>query len=122
MKMKLDKKMARLICELEYCIGRECFNAKSYDGWTGVEGAEFRYPVTIRARKNDEGVIKTNANLAREYPRIGCDAIGTMKYVFGSNQLFIGNGIMNLLEKLEERYNLDFNELEEQRRAKKAKQ
>lgn len=119
--MRLDKRMAKLICELEYCIGSECFNPKSYDGWTGVEGAEFRYPVTIRVWKNDEGLIKTNANLAREYPRIGCDAIGTMKYVFGSNHLFIGNGIKRLLEEVEERYNLDFNELEEQRRSKKVK-
>ena len=119
--MKLDKKMAKLICELEYRIGSECFNPNSYDGWTGEEGAEFRYPVVIRARKDDEVLTKTRANLAREYPRIGCDAIGTMKYVFGSNHLFIGNGIKRLLEELEERYNLDFNELEEQRRSKKEK-
>lgn len=119
--MKLDKKMAKLICELEYCIGSECFNPNSYDGWTGEEGAEFRYPVQIRAKKDDEALTKTRGNLAIEYPRIGRDAIGTMKYVFGSNHLFIGNGIKRILEELEARYNLDFNELEEQRNAKKTK-
>ena len=39
--------------------------------------------------------------------------IHTMKYVFGSNHLFIGKGIYNILNTLERRYGLDFNEMEE---------
>ena len=117
--MKLDKKMARLICDLEYCIGNECFNPNSYDGWTGEEGCEYRYPVYIRAKKTDEELTKIRGNIANLYPGIGADSINTMKYKFGSNHLFIGLGIMNLLEKLEERYDIDFNELEQQRKTKK---
>lgn len=117
--MKLDKKMARLICELEYCIGNECFNPNSYDGWTGEEGCEYRYPVYIRTKKTDEELTKIRGNIANLYPGIGADSINTMKYKFGSNHLFIGLGIMNLLEKLEERYDIDFNELEQQRKTKK---
>lgn len=36
-----------------------------------------------------------------------------MKYVFGSNHLFIGKGIYNILNELEKRYGLDFNKEEE---------
>ena len=45
--MKVTPEIAALIAQLEYEIGRECYNPNSYDGYTGVEGAAFRYPVTI---------------------------------------------------------------------------
>ncbi|MBQ7277748.1 MAG: hypothetical protein IJR17_00890 [Clostridia bacterium] len=112
--MKLDNAMAKLICELEYCIGRECYNPNSYDGWTGDEGCEYRYPVFIRAKKNDEKLTKTWGNIAERFPEIEADSIDTMKYKFGSNHLFVGLGIKHLLEELEKRYNIDFNKLEEE--------
>lgn len=37
-----------------------------------------------------------------------------MKYVFGSNHLFIGKGIYNILSELEKMYGLDFNKMEEE--------
>ena len=40
--------------------------------------------------------------------------VHTMKYVFGSNHLFIGKGIYNILNELEKRYGLDFNKMEEE--------
>ena len=117
--MKLDKKMAKLICELEYCIGNECYNPNSYDGWTGTEGCEFRYPVNIRVQKDDGELTKIWGNIGERFPSIGPEAIATMKYRFGSNHLFVGLGIKELLEELEKRYDLDFNELEKQRKVKK---
>ena len=36
-----------------------------------------------------------------------------MKYKFGSNELFVGRGIINILEYLENRYKIDFDELEQ---------
>lgn len=36
-----------------------------------------------------------------------------MKYKFGSNHLFIGEGLINVLTMMEERYGINFNELEE---------
>lgn len=45
--MKIAPEIAALIARLEYEIGRECYNPNSYDGYTGVEGAAFRYLVTI---------------------------------------------------------------------------
>ena len=40
------------------------------------------------------------------------EQINTIKYKFGSNHLFIGKGLMNVLDYLEKRYNINFNELE----------
>ena len=40
--------------------------------------------------------------------------IHTMKYVFGSNHLFIGKAIYNILNELEKRYGLDFDKMEEE--------
>jgi hypothetical protein len=44
-----------------------------------------------------------------------------MKYVFGSNHLYIGSGIVETLRYLERVYNLDFNKLEEKRLQKRMK-
>ncbi len=35
-----------------------------------------------------------------------------MKYRFGSNELYIGKGLIKVLEFLEERYGVDFHQLE----------
>lgn len=40
--------------------------------------------------------------------------VHTMKHVFGSNHLFIGKGIYNILNELEKRYGLDFDKMEEE--------
>jgi hypothetical protein len=42
-----------------------------------------------------------------------------MKYKFGTNQLFIGEGIAKVLSFMEERYGLDFDELEKEYKNKK---
>lgn len=114
--MKLDNKMAKLICDLEYCIGSECFNPRSYDGWTGIEGLEYRYPVSIRINANDDEPTKVYGNVGRYYPAVNAESVETMKYIFGTNHLFIGIGIKHLLEELENRYDIDFNELEKKRK------
>ena len=110
--MMLDDKTAKLICELEYCIGKECYNPNAYDGWTGDEGCEFRYPVYFRENEKDGELTRTKGVISEWYPDVGVDSVKTMKYKFGSNHLFIGLGIKNLLEALEKRYGIDFNELE----------
>lgn len=42
--------------------------------------------------------------------------IGTVRYKFGSNHLYIGEAIIKALEHLEGKYGLDFNELTKQKR------
>lgn len=115
--MKLTKKMCRVIADLEYLIGSECFNKNSYDGWRDISGCSFRYPVNV-PDKNMEYYIKVrynNINSSYKFDSRDIDdnTIKYMKYCFGSNELYIGNGIINVLEYLEERYNIDFWELEQ---------
>ena len=115
--MKVDERIAGLICELEYKIGNQTYNPNSYNGWTGEEGQEFKYPVNYCASKKDlRDRVSTKAKRIKSIPP---ECIGTMKYKFGSNHLYIGDGIVKVLEYLEEVYNLDFNELEELRFQKK---
>lgn len=114
--MKVDERIAKLICELEYKIGNQTFNPNSYDEWTGY-GREYKYPVTYCASEKD---IINKKNIKTEcLESIPPKCVRTMKYIFGSNHLYIGNGIVDVLEHLEAHYGIDFNQLEEQRYQKK---
>lgn len=103
--MKLTKKTIQLICDLERLIGEECYNPNSFDGWTLEEGREFRYPITYTDK---EGVERKSWATLQNMDKKN---IGTMRYKFGSNNLFIGIGLQNVLEYLENKYDLDFDEL-----------
>ena len=113
--MKIDSGMAKLICELEYLLGSECYNPSSYDGWTGIEGREYRYPVYALNDPERNELSKFRWNVAKSASSFSERTVRTMKYKFGANHLFVGIGIKKILEALEERYNLDFNELEAKR-------
>ena len=103
--MKLTKKTIQLICDLENIIGDECYNPNSYDGWTLEEGLAYRYPVTYTDSKGEECKSKYHAHY------INKENLKTMHYKFGSNYLFIGIGLQNVLEYLENKYGLNFDEL-----------
>lgn len=105
--MKNTQNIASLIAQLEYEIGRECYNPNSYDGYTGVEGLGYRYPVKIYQNENMH-------NYRGRITNISPSEVHTMKYVFGSNHLFVGKGIYNILSALEQRYGLDFDKTEEE--------
>lgn len=112
--MNLDSNMIKLIAELEYLIGSECYNPNSYDGWNDIEGCDFRYPVNIPV--GDGKYVKTRENINKspllDEKDITSSSIEYMKYKFGANELFIGRGIIQILEFLESRYGISFNELE----------
>lgn len=112
--MKLTKKMCRVIADLECLIGSECYNPNSYDGWSGEEGRWFRYPVSFPDK--DDGFVKIYGNLNETYLinqiDISKESILDMKYKFGTNELYIGSGLVEVIEYLEKRYDLDFWELE----------
>lgn len=103
--MKLTKKTVDLICELERIIGNECYNPNSLNGWTLEEGCAFRYPVTYNDSNDDEHKTRYLVQ------GVGKDKVHTMRYKFGSNNLFIGSAIIKVLECLEQKYDLDFNKL-----------
>lgn len=109
--MVIDNRIADLIFEMEYIIGSECYNPNSYNGYTGEDGCGFRYPVCIYD-DDYQGLARYKGG--RIYDG-DADYIDTMKYIFGSNHLFIGNGLINVLNMLERRYGIDFNELEDER-------
>lgn len=110
--MKITETTAKLIYDLEYLIGNNCYNPNSYDGYTGEEGKEFRYPVYIYENEKDDKARKFRGKIHD----ISGEQIRTMKYKFGSNHLFIGNAIIDVLNALEERYGIDFNKLEEKQK------
>lgn len=118
--MIVDKDTARLICKLEYELGSQTYNPHSYNGWTGEEGCGFKYPV--KYCKNKNALIKQELTKNKnEINYIDPQCINTMKYVFGLNHLYVGKGIIKMLECLEEVYNIDFNKLEQKRLEKKKK-
>ena len=109
--MIIDENIVDLICELEYIVGRQCYNPNSYNGWTGEEGCSFRYPVSFCKSKEalEKGVL-TKERGAIKY--IEPEMIATVKYAFGSNHIYIGDAIKLLLENIEKRYAISFNDLE----------
>lgn len=110
--MKLNNDLCELIAELEYIVGSECYNPNSYDGWNDVEGCSFRYPINVPNSEGEYRKIRSNINTYFYYPGdISAESITYMKYKFGSNELYIGKGIIKLLNYLEEKYDLDFNAL-----------
>jgi hypothetical protein len=52
------------------------------------------------------------------YPNIKPSEAKSLVYHFGKNELEIGKAIIEVLEFLEERYNIDFAELEKNRKNK----
>lgn len=118
--MKLTKKMCRVIADIEYLIGSECYNPNSYDGWNDIEGCDFRYPINVPNEKGEYTKVRakiTDSSLL-DSKDINSKSVTYMKYKFGSNELFVGKGIIRVLEYLEKRYDIDFNELEEARAKK----
>lgn len=114
--MKLDSNMIKLIAHLEWLIGSECYNPNSYDGWNDIEGCSFRYPINVPMEDGRYVKVRSNINdtVMLNEKDITSSSIEYMKYKFGSNELFIGQGLIKIMEYLELRYGIDFNELETQ--------
>ena len=112
--MKLTKNMQKVVADMEYIIGSECYNPNSYDGWNNIDGCDFKYPISFPIGNGE--YTKTRFNIFNspvvDVKNITAENIKYMKYKFGSNELFIGQGIIGILEYLEERYDLNFNDLE----------
>lgn len=123
MKKRSDK-FYKLLHQLEYKIGSECYNGNIQNygpggTWEG-EGRDFRYPVTFINSDGKKGkyhsllpITKSESgNLA--YCILGEKRHNSAYYAFGANQLYIMRGIKKALELMEKRFNIDFDELLEQ--------
>lgn len=115
--MKITNDTVDLICQLEYLLGCHVVAAS---------GDQIKYPVTAKAfcyddKRLDESMSAPKYWLPIEYGKDGYDFgepatfIGNLHYKFGSNHLYIGDGIVDMLGYLEKRYGIDFNELEAKR-------
>ena len=107
--MNIDKEMMELIFEIEHIIGQECFNPHSYDGYTGEEGKEFRYPVWADASQNKD--IENERRFYGKISNVLPENISSIKYKFGANHLYVGIAIKKILELLEKKYGINFYEL-----------
>ena len=103
--MKITKRTAKLVSDLESILGDNCYNGDSYNGWTDEYGAHFRYPVTYLGT---DGKYHKEKYLSWE---IDYKNIDKMHYKFGSNELYVGAGLIRILNELEERFGLNFDEL-----------
>ena len=111
--MTLNDETIRLVCALERYIGSECFNPKSFNGYTMVEGLEYRYPLTITVERDDGSDYSYSTKcLDPNLHSVTKKTVETMKYKFGANHLYVGQAIVRLLTALEERYGINFEELE----------
>jgi|GEM_PF-670347 len=108
--MEINTINVKLIEELEYIIGSECYNPNSYNGYTCEEGCEYRYPVTVTCK--DENGERYDKKYRWKLDGISPDDVSRLKYKFGSNHLFIGISIKSALTFLEERYGINFNDME----------
>lgn len=108
----INEETANLIFELEGIIGAETYNPNSVDGYAGDIGRQFRYPLTYDS-PDGEWIYKSRAlALSTEMDSVDEGTFKTMRYLFGSNHLYIGIGISKVLNHLENRYKLDFAKLE----------
>lgn len=122
MKRDRSEEFYRLIQELEPEIGGRCYNShiQNYGPggvWKGA-GRKIRYPVTYcekdgskRKFSGDRPIrIIRDSPLEVEYPSLK-EEIDTVHYRFGSNEIYIYHGIKAVLEKIEEKFNMDFDEI-----------
>lgn len=112
--MELSKDLCKLVATIECLIGDSCYNPNSYDGWKDKSGKSYSYPVTYTLPDGtvDKTKWDTSGLLDKLSEKEAISFIQRLRYKFGSNHLYIGSAIIDVLEFLEDRYDLDFNELE----------
>lgn len=103
----LSKERKELLLKLEQMIGDNCYNGniQNFYMWEwSYEGRWFRYPLTF--------INKDGKKEKCRYPesRMASDKLRTGFYAFGANQLHIIDGLIQVLEYLEENHGLKLEE------------
>ena len=119
--MELSKDLCKIVAKIECLIGDRCYNPNSYDGWNGESGRNYHYPVTYTLPNQTSGQTRWGTfryldNLSEEE---AISFVQTFRYKFGSNHLYIGSAILDVLEFFEDRYGLNFDELEKKAQERK---
>lgn len=120
----------RLMHEIEYEIGSECYNGNIQNfgpggAWEG-EGRDFRYPIRFTnsegRREKYKGTFPYTKSSSGEtaYCILGEERFSSAHYAFGANELYVLRGIKHALERLESRFNIDFDELLKKEKARES--
>lgn len=99
--MKVTKKRAKLLAELEAIIGHETYNANIQNWGAGGaflgEGRAFRYPLSY--------ISDGEKTKGHEYfGDIPPEVLMTGHYRFGANQLSVMRALDEVVRRLEEKY------------------
>lgn len=131
--MEVNANIFELISEMEYIISNNTLSKSTFiNAGLSVDDYGYRYPVRISLDGNKEESKTQIREKVHTYEQITQvwddkakklkvikrtkptpDMIDTMYYAFGSHKLYIGDALLEILKFLENRYGLDFNELEE---------
>ena len=102
--MSMTQERAGLIAKLEDLSAVWVYNKSNNYG----KGGFYHYPVTYRNPACNNDLFDGRDG----YP-IMPETVDSLRYEFGANKYFIGSALDSILDYLENRYNLDFDKLEE---------
>ncbi len=110
--MKVTDQLIPLISDIEEKIGSSCYNGESYNGWTGDYGCDFRYPIVYEIKDGDNYQRQKTKQTISSIGNINAENILTVCYKFGANELSIGKAVIDILNMLEARFDIDIETLE----------
>lgn len=110
----LSKEKKELLILLEQIVGNQCYNANiqnygPFGEWEG-EGRNYRYPIKF-INNEKEKVFISYLPLGKKV-LFQNDIILSGSYQFGANSLAIMNGLNEIMCFLENRFNINFTDLE----------
>lgn len=104
--MSMSQERAELIAKLEDIAAEWVYNKKNNYG----KGGFYHYPVVYRDPRYNNSLFD-----GKDYYPVTPETVESLRYEFGANKYFIGNALDTILNYLEERYNVDFDALEDER-------
>ena len=113
--MIINKKIAKLISEIEWILGSQVYNPYVYDSDLDLRGFIYRYPLSFPKSESTFVKIRTKMMNAKVIDKkdFTYQNISAMIYKFGPNEMQIGHGIIKVLDFLEIRYGINFSKLED---------
>lgn len=113
--MEINANTFKLVNDLEIIFASHCYNFGPRGSSYSNEREAYRYPLTYLNNDYEAKTLREICDVTEITDNESINKIiGEMKYKFGANRLYIGEAIVDLLNTLEERYGIDFNELENQ--------
>lgn len=110
--MEISQAKAEIISELEEIVAGWTYNRHSNCG----KGDFYRYPFIAY-----DPYFKCTCKHDSKFIVVTPEAVEDMHYDFGANKLYIGDALAEVLEYLENRYHLDFTELEAEQKTERHK-